>query len=161
MKQSKYNFPIKLGKNRVLIVNTLTGAMDIFQESELKYLYKQPEKIEKELKEYLGSRLYLVGDVDETIAAKRLFQGLLNNRRDIAPLKAVLILTFDCNLKCTYCWQQSNSEIRFREKMDIQKIDGIFNAIEEINTISLLQNSGFEKYYRHGYLRRWSCFWLL
>lgn len=132
MKPSQFNFMVNLDNEKIALVNTLTGALDVFSNEEIKYLNKNFEKMKDETRKYLYERQYLIDDIDEENLIKRLFEELVNYKRDYTPIKCVIILTFDCNLKCIYCWQQHNLGQSHKVKMTKEKIDKIFESIEKI-----------------------------
>lgn len=133
IKPSKFNFTIEIDKNTSAIVNTFTGAIDIFSNEKLKQLHMDFD-ISKD-KEYFYQRQYLIDeDIDEDVLMGKFSKDITNYKRETTSLKAVIILTFDCNLKCIYCWQQDNVDKSHIETITIEKIDKIFESISEITS---------------------------
>lgn len=133
MKQSKYNHIVEINQNKSALVNTLTGAVDIFSVEQLDYLDNNKDPSHNEVVQYLYKRQYLIDDdTDESYLTQQIFSAILQEQRRNTPLRGVIVTTFDCNLRCTYCWQQHNLNNSHRIKMTTEKIDGIFSSIEKL-----------------------------
>jgi uncharacterized protein len=60
-----------------------------------------------DVRDYLDGRGYLFDTVDEERGqARMLYDEMLRFHRDIAPMPLVVIPSYNCDLKCGYCWQR-------------------------------------------------------
>ncbi|TJX12836.1 4Fe-4S cluster-binding domain-containing protein [Tissierella creatinini] len=131
-KPSKFNFLIETDNDKVIVVNTFTGAIDILHSDEANHLFTDSE-IDYNSNEYLCKRQYLIDDdVSEDILLEKYFESIKNYRRENKSLSCVIILTFDCNLRCTYCWQQNNIHESHSRTITFNQIDKIFDSIEKL-----------------------------
>ncbi len=133
MEKSIFNRVIPLKKSRRILVNTLSGAMDIVPGYYCEYLEKPLCEEDNDITGFLSDRCYLVGDdINEREILTALYAKLQAARRMKSPLKCVLIVTFDCNLKCSYCWQQHKIEEEKTQVLTRPKIDLILKAIKKL-----------------------------
>jgi uncharacterized protein len=57
--------------------------------------------------DYLDARGYLFDTVDEERGQARvLYDEMLRFHREVAPMPLVVIPSYNCDLKCSYCWQR-------------------------------------------------------
>lgn len=102
--------PIDKEPGTVVIINALSGAVDILdtEEAELLFLHKDnPEKLPETFQQALLERGYLFHSVNEE-------NELLNSKylefiklRDEGEVQFLLSMTYSCNMACTYCYQKN------------------------------------------------------
>ncbi len=133
MKPSNFNLTIELDNHKSVLINTLTGAMDILPNETIDYLQNGLCNTNNEAAEYLYQRQYLLdADLDEAQLVQNLYGELLKHQRRITPLRGVIILTFDCNLRCKYCWQQYKVDEKNKLKLTRDKVDNIFISMKHL-----------------------------
>ena len=133
MKKSAFNLVIPLKKDKRLLVNTLSGAIDIVPGYYCEYLEEPLSQEDNDVTGFLAQRCYLVdNNADEREMIKALYAKLRSARRMRSPLKCVLIVTFDCNLKCSYCWQQHNIKEERLEVMTKAQVDSALEAVKKL-----------------------------
>lgn len=120
---TKYMLEIDKGKN-TLLVNTLTGALDLIDTSALN-LIKAGQKNDTYYE--LKRRGYL--EVDESNLIKKV---LINHNNRVSNftnrINLLLCLTYSCNLRCTYCFQQHS----IHKKNDIMDLKQIEKAVYDV-----------------------------
>ncbi len=105
---SRYNVRATAEDGRLVLWNTLSGKLTVFQpedrERVLDLLQKKGFAAPQEnVVEYLATRGYLVrGDADEFRQFQQLF-GQEHYRTDV--LELILLASEDCNFRCTYCYE--------------------------------------------------------
>lgn len=130
---SKYNKRFFVGDEIIVLYNTITSAIDvadrdILSESALIDLQKSKDT---ELLNYLTERGYLYPDQElESTHINKLYAGYQRYKKEIRPLIFYIVLTYNCNLSCSYCFQ--NASKKLNGTIDICQIPVIFNAIEQI-----------------------------
>lgn len=130
---SKYNSYIKLTDNSFLITNQLSGNIDILDVSLYELLQAEifeKESVElKETKKYLLERGYLVSNkIDEDCyytEKKEKIMAITENRTKIHTI----IVTYQCNFKCDYCFEKFNNS----KTMDWKMVDIVFKHIREFD----------------------------
>ena len=137
MKFSKYVTMQKLKEDAHLIINSMSGAIDIVDQKskDVIDLIKSGEYVEQEsdeeLLESLKSRGYLFEDAEQEMKYIESVFNIYNKFIDKKAAKIVICPTFSCNLRCVYCFE--SLDIRKSSKvMDIRDIDNIFNHIDTI-----------------------------
>ncbi len=136
MKRSNFNIIIPVENESSIILNTLSGAIDIVSGKTAEYLGSNGKTVTRKLKDHLCQRQYLLeDDVDEKQLIRDVYTKLHEQKRKESTLHCILLLSFDCNLKCTYCWQQgqfSQAAPVKAERITAEKVNSIFRAIEEL-----------------------------
>ncbi|EPR34285.1 4Fe4S-binding SPASM domain containing protein [Alkalidesulfovibrio alkalitolerans DSM 16529] len=115
MKISSFNRLVDLDDGQKLLVNSLSGALDIVSPALADILRSgnggvSPD-IPQDIRNYLLERRYLLPDgIDEPRATREVYERLGASAMASSALQAVLILGFGCNLRCVYCWQRKQME---------------------------------------------------
>jgi uncharacterized protein len=151
--QSAYNVVVPLATpdtaGLYALFNTFAGSIDLIDQSivdGLKSLersgsrliqirnaasYENRTKLSTEVLDYLDARGYLFGSLDEErIHARFVYEEMLKLHREIAAQPLAIVPTYNCDLKCPYCWQRlynMDSPI-ISEEM----VDRAFAAISEL-----------------------------
>ena len=151
--QSAYNVVVPLPTSNssglYALFNTFAGSIDLIDQSivdGLKSLersgsrliqirnaasYENRTKLSTEVLDYLDARGYLFGSLDEErIHARFVYEEMLRLHREIAAQPLAIVPTYNCDLKCPYCWQRlynMDSPI-ISEEM----VDSAFAAISEL-----------------------------
>ncbi len=130
---SSYNYSCRINSRYTLINNTLTGALDIIEN----YIWdlvkeKKFDFIDAEPLSNLVERGYLFHDLKKE---DELLVALYDNYIKIAssrPLRFVFCPSYQCNLRCTYCFQ-TNLPANPNKFMSPKILDDSINAAEEIS----------------------------
>lgn len=132
MKPSKFNLRVQLDSGKWVLLNTFSGAIDdSLGACNLYPLFAKGT--DEEWLRYMASQNFLVpAGVDETLALREIYSQLLIETRRNRPLHCVLVVSFDCNLKCTYCWQQRKLKEEPGKSLSLEQCDAIFCAIESL-----------------------------
>jgi len=127
---TKYLIIKKLSSRQSLLVNTLTGAMDIIENRHLKAL-SAPDKInEPALIKDLTTRGYIYKSEQEE---KELLKNLYQRYADqTIPPVFVICPTHACNLRCRYCFEGSLVS-QSKAKLELADIDALFSAFNQID----------------------------
>ena len=109
MKFSKYNVFVDLNKENYLLVNTFTGSIfNVDKETKTKITKNQINKFNQdEINDYLIHGIIIEDNIDELK-----FLSYVYNKSKFTSkvLSLTLLLTMDCNFRCTYCFQGINKE---------------------------------------------------
>jgi len=130
---SSYNYSCRINSRYTLINNTLTGALDVIENSIWNLVEDRKfNRIEGKPLSDLIERGYLYPDLKKE---DQMLVELYNNyTRKVAsrPLRIVFCPSYQCNLRCTYCFQTdlpSNPNKFMSEKI----LDDSINAAEELS----------------------------
>lgn len=148
MKPSVFNRLIRLGDETTLLVNTLSGALDVAPTEACALVAPvapvapgacgvAPSGLSPQTQAYLAQRGYLLPpDQDELCDAAGVYARLAQARRQADHLQAVMVLGFGCNLRCTYCWQRQQidaaPEAQAAGAMTRQQAEAALAAIPEL-----------------------------
>lgn len=122
-------------RERWLLLNTLTGAVDLLDKEGWEQFGRIREgdfsSVPAYLIRHLQRRGYLLRDKDEE---EELLRGMFEQdarRFSQAPVKALILPTFACNLRCIYCFQGSLRE-RVPLHLTDEEIPKLFRALDKI-----------------------------
>ena len=131
LKKSSYNLVVNLNEDQNLLVNTLSGAIDQVPASYCSFIESPYCHEKNEITDFLTQRRYLIdSEIDEGELLRRLYTEVQDVARTKIPIKCVLLVTFDCNLRCAYCWQQH--KINKSSAMTQEKVDAIFETLPKL-----------------------------
>ncbi|MEW5706169.1 MAG: radical SAM protein [Actinomycetota bacterium] len=132
MKVSKRIISYQISGESILIINTLTGAVDIINPQVYQLLrgdfLPENSQIDPEIIATLIKRGYLITNEDrEEQVLGHITEAYAKTQK---RLTFVLCPTYSCNLKCTYCFEgELTYNHSFMEKKDI---DFVFASIDEL-----------------------------
>ena len=117
MQATRYKLYYPLENHEFLLINTLTGALDIVEEDVIKYLESfdensEEKNISEDIFKALVTRGYLVKENQdvELLKKKVSFYEEANSL-----LSFTICPTYSCNLRCPYCFENNN--IKNQEKV--------------------------------------------
>lgn len=124
---TKYMLEVCKGEN-TLLVNSLTGAIDEINTDELNRIKKGEKNSTYDL---LKKRGYL--EADQDFIKEKVIQNCEKHVSNFTKrINLLLCLTYSCNLRCTYCFQQHSIHGR-EDVMDIKQIEkAIYDVESEI-----------------------------
>jgi uncharacterized protein len=122
---SDYNIYVPLRGDEYLLVHGYTGAADCVKTNVIRFLWDfargiyNPKLVSKKTLQLLKNRGYLTDRSlkEERIKVIEIAQLLSKIEKKYHILKFVIIPTYSCNLKCTYCYEN----ILVRKKLVINK----------------------------------------
>jgi len=129
---SKYNLILPF-EDSYLLLNPLSGAVDLLKESDYQILEELKKGSSKnfdwQFTAYLRERGYLYEDKEEE--EKKLTETFkefleINNT---SPTQIFFVPTYNCNLACSYCFQQG-----IKDKKDLptkEVLDAFFNYVKQ------------------------------
>lgn len=130
MKLTKYMKQFSIDDKKSLIINSITGAVDIIDNNILKELYSgkldDPEKNQVIIK--LKERGYIVADEKEDYERLKL---IVSKQRHMSLATFIICITYKCNLSCSYCFEPSEVKTK-NYVLNETDIDKIFVAIKQI-----------------------------
>ncbi len=144
---SRYNLLFDVRKDEKVIFNPLSGAMDIIYENEIKELekIKTGKKVKKEVLEKFISRGYVFeSKEDEDKELHRIYKKFEDAMKERGE-RFILIQTYDCNLRCTYCYQDES--MRDPSIMNEKVLSKFFETVEDLknkNTVPCISLFGGE-----------------
>ena len=130
---SSYNYSYKINSRYTLINNTLTGALDIIENDIWSLIEgKKFNSINAEPLSNLIERGYLYYDLkkeDEILVT--LYDNYIK-KASARPLRFVFCPSYQCNLKCTYCFETELPSNPYKY-MNGKILDDSIKAAEEIS----------------------------
>lgn len=144
MKTSKYVLSYQISEESTLLINTLTGAVDIVDSQVYRFLQSSESgygQVDKSTVERLKKRGYLVeGDAAEEARLQMIASTFKNSKKRFS---FTICPTYSCNLRCTYCFEGelTHNGKAFMNTADIdlvfKAIDGLMQASDRKSTIEL------------------------
>ena len=149
MEVTKYLVKVKVDDSNYIYINTLNGAIDILnsqldkivtnwqERKDIKYNTKE----EKELYDFMLKRNYIV--YNDNLSKEEIFnklrEKLKKKQREVKRI--ALVLTYDCNFRCKYCYEDyllNNGEDWLDKTLSIDMVNNIYKQYgETISTIGL------------------------
>ncbi|MDR0268157.1 radical SAM/SPASM domain-containing protein [Paenibacillus sp.] len=132
---TRYVFIHKM-KDRYLLLNSLTGAVDIVEERMIDAIREirdgHPHSLSHTEVAFLMERGYLYRELsDEEAVVNRLVEWSANHAREHSPITFIFCPTMACNLRCPYCFEphkmHENSQV-----MTLEQVDFAFAAMDSI-----------------------------
>lgn len=141
---------IEVGINQYIIINLINGNADII-DKDLYQLLKNNnvQRLTVETTDALIQRKYLFRNIREYREYLEEFNNKLANESLKEPPNFIIIPTFDCNLKCYYCYQKAYemAPLNFENVRFGNQINKLFDSIESM--IVLLEKENRTKYNRN------------
>jgi uncharacterized protein len=130
IKPSRFNLVVGLSGGRKFLLNTLSGAADLVPAETAARLSAGGAGPADESDAFLVARRYLLkDDVDEATFVEKFYPASLQDTRRKMPLHCIAILSFDCNLRCAYCWQQHRSTQAAGRTMTREQADAMIASV--------------------------------
>ncbi|MCL6472569.1 MAG: SPASM domain-containing protein [Firmicutes bacterium] len=130
MKTSKYVLSYQISEESVLLINALTGAVDIVDPRVYRFLQAHEPihvRIDNSTIDRLEKRGYLVeSDAAEEARLQYIVSKFADSKRQFL---FVICPTYSCNLRCTYCFEGELTRDH-SAFMRIEDIDHTFSAID-------------------------------
>lgn len=155
---------VKVDIDKYIYLNTLNGAVDVIEEDVHNIMNKwtKSDVVDEENDEvfnFMKSRGYILNEEQEKEIKSNLFSKLryINNKQKNLIQSIHLVLTYDCNFKCSYCYEKNVNqygEAYVKAKMSEDMVDCIFerygNTIKHVHLFGgeplLEENLGIIKY---------------
>jgi len=145
MKTSKRILFYEISDDSILMINALTGAIDIINSQIYHSLSDRSPSGHAQIDEVTLERLKKRGYLIEDGALEERLLQLIANAYEKAEkrLSFVICPTYNCNLKCTYCFEGelTNDSQSYMEDKDI---DRIFVAVDELRQAYSKRKSSVE-----------------
>ncbi len=130
---SKYTKSFALEDGRAVLYHALTGAIDIVDVDLLSGEFDLDDAVNSELQAFLLERGYLVDNPEsDEKRFNALYSSYTKHKEEVRPLIFQLVLTYNCNLGCEYCFQNSVKELK--RSLKPAEVEHLFSAIEEIRS---------------------------
>lgn len=111
LKFSQFNIIIEKDNNEFYLFNSNSGATFLIDEDVKKRIEEKDIKSfsEEEIRMYEKNGIVVKDEVDET----RMFSYLYNKQKfDNDVLSITMLLTYECNLRCVYCYEGAGEVIK-------------------------------------------------
>jgi len=130
---SSYNYSHRINSRYTLINNTLTGALDIVENNIWSLVEgKKFNSIDAEPLSNLIERGYLYYDLKKEDEILVTLYDNYTKKVSSRPLRFVFCPSYQCNLRCTYCFQ-TDLPSNPNKFMSSKVLDDTINAAEEIS----------------------------
>lgn len=130
---TKYKLIYKLKENENLLINTLSGAVDIVDDVTRKAIENNEILDDKETVDKLIKRKYILKDEkeeEELFNSFKKYQNFIEcGVEGVRRSGFVICPTYNCNLRCTYCFQ-SHKMHRLDDVMTEEQVDKAFKMME-------------------------------
>ncbi len=154
LRKSSYNIVIPLSTRILqteepayLLCNPVQGNVSLITEKEYKTLREFPESTDEQIISELTTGGYITHLTEEE--EKKLMEKKYEAQKKPKDPRASFVLTYNCNLRCEYCW----SDYLFKEEntavIDEETVDAAFDAISHIpalESVSLMSLYGGEPF---------------
>jgi len=131
--QSCFNYHFKINSKYTIINNTLTGALDIVENNIWSLVEgKKFNSIDAEPLSNLIERGYLYYDLKKEDEILVTLYDNYTKKVSSRPLRFVFCPSYQCNLRCTYCFQ-TDLPSNPNKFMSSKVLDDTINAAEEIS----------------------------
>jgi radical SAM additional 4Fe4S-binding domain len=135
---TKYMVMYPISDDNTLMINTLTSAQDIIDNTTKHKIENMKNGIQdiirkdaEELYDQLMSRGYLFENENaEKELIDRLRLANLEFKKHQSKMMFTICPTMGCNLRCTYCFESEEQHLNF-DLMSDEQLDGIFRYINE------------------------------
>ncbi|MBU7014885.1 MAG: radical SAM protein [Theionarchaea archaeon] len=136
MKISRYSFPLKIDEDQYLLVNSRTGAVDLVDREVVELVQHGLPPPDSPIYEFLIERGHLIDlSPEEELNYMEEFCGRLHQRFSQTRTH-IIIPTYTCNLRCTYCWEQllhTRGKEWIARTLSYEEIDLFFAAVDELD----------------------------
>ncbi len=123
----------EISPNSILMVNTLTGAVDIVNPQIYRSLQNYNSSGDRQIDKLTQDRLKKRGYLIESDAAEEARLQMIANTYINSKKRSVFVIcpTYSCNLRCTYCFEGELTH-NGRAFMNTADVDLVFKAIDEL-----------------------------
>lgn len=101
---TRYYVEKQLNDEYILVFNTLSGSLDIFEKEKYHMIKDAVDDVDIDLQENLKSRGYFFDSPDDEKKAMK----ALEIKKQV-PSLFIIAPTYACNLNCSYCFEKNNS----------------------------------------------------
>ncbi|MBU7042111.1 MAG: SPASM domain-containing protein [Theionarchaea archaeon] len=109
MKKSRYTLFFPLKASKIILYNTLSGALYLIDE-ELKYaIGNDPDALPPDMRDDFVREWILIHDEVDEVQAVSVMRDEL--RYNSAFLQIMIMTTYECNLSCPYCYEKKDPAI--------------------------------------------------
>lgn len=140
LRVSSYIIPTQVADDKYILVHGYSGAIDIVSGEIGKFLSVNRNKdvlsdnlLNKEAVDYLMSRKYLVEKTqqEELEYVERLSNAIFSKDK-ILDASFTFIVTYNCNFRCPYCFEQNNTRDLYTHTLTKDAVDKAYSAIDKI-----------------------------
>ncbi len=136
MNISRYTIPLNLEEDEYLLINSRTGACDLVDSEVISLLQSRSSEGDPALTAFLQKRGHLteLSAEEELEQMEAMCEKFMQARKDVHD--HVIILTYDCNLKCPYCFLsdlQEKGKDWLNTVIDDEHIDRIFEVATKLD----------------------------
>lgn len=139
LRTSSYLIPVKLEdeEGKYMLIHGYTGAIDIVSESMLKkiQLISAENSLDSETVQMLLKRGYITTKTqDEEKYLIKIIANTLSQRVNLACKSFTLLVTYNCNFRCPYCYEQEKTKTISSLLISERMIDNAFKTISQIES---------------------------
>jgi uncharacterized protein len=129
---SVYSIPLQLDENTYLLINSRTGALDLVDEEVMQVLRNEipPDDTTLDILTERGHLTELTPD-QEFDHIRTMYQTFIEDHP--VANQHYIVLTYDCNLQCPYCYLSDIQSRREPTVIDGPHLDAIFHLITELD----------------------------
>lgn len=133
---STYSVPIKLDNDEYLLISSCTGAVDLVDREVIELLKSDLSQGDPSILEFLAERGHMTElPPEEELKSMEEFCKELHVRFSRAKTH-IIIPTYKCNLRCTYCWERllhSKGKDWVEKTLSLEEVDLLFEALETLD----------------------------
>ncbi|MBU7034117.1 MAG: radical SAM protein [Theionarchaea archaeon] len=136
MRISRYSISLKIDEDQYLLINSRTGAVDLVDRDVVDLIENGFSQGDSSIGEFLKERGHLTDlSPEEELEYMEEFCGRLHKRFSQTRTH-IIIPTYTCNLRCTYCWEQllhSRGKEWINRTLSLEETDLFFAALDELD----------------------------
>lgn len=135
---------VKINDDEIVMLNLINAAADILDSETYDKLNNDLETLDKEILNKLKERKYIF-DSDKDYN-KFLFElnERINDAEKNSPPCFLVVPTYNCNLRCTYCYERTYKIDNIKEENLLQIVDKQFDIIDSI--VEKYKDNNFRHY---------------
>lgn len=138
---SSYIIGAPVGDGKALLVHGYSGALDLVELSSYEFLEVNKgriisdEALGKNIAQHLYNRGYLTDltEEEERAYVTRIYKAL-NKKNRLTNASFTIVVTYDCNLCCPYCFEKEYAWKLKRHTLDKTTVDKIYSTIDSIRS---------------------------
>ncbi len=134
---------IKIDDDKIVMLNLINAAADILDLETYNKLINNIESLDENILNELKERKYIFDSKEEYNKYLSELNKKIEDAEKNSPPCFLVVPTYNCNLRCTYCYERTYKIDNIKEENLLQIVDRQFNIIDNIVEQYKSKNSKF------------------